>query len=65
MVKPVYFALQQAIQTTMRSITPRLIRLQHGFMPEKNLEEIESMLQELQKTIHDMKTKQPPIVPLK
>lgn len=70
MVRPLYTLALRAIQTN-QSVSANLTRIQHGFMAERNILELERTLKELQDTLHEMKQslqtqeKSPPIVPLK
>ena len=70
MVKPLYSLALRALQTN-REVTSRLTRIQHGFMPEKSVQELEYVVQELQQTLYEMRKSlqnpsgSPPIVPLK
>lgn len=70
MVKPLYSLALRALQTN-REVMSHLTRIQHGFMPERNIQELEHVIQDLQQTLNEMRKSlqnpsgSPPIVPLK
>ncbi len=73
MVKPFVSTLAMRMMRSSQVIQVHLTRIQSGFMPERNLNEAEQLLQEMQSAIGQMRsmlanpdTKQPSnCVPLK
>ena len=73
MVKPFVSTLAMRMMRTSQVMQVHLTRIQSGFMPERNLQEAEQLLQEMQSAIREIRdviskpdTKPPPnYVPLK
>ena len=73
MVKPLIGSLAMRMMRTSQVMQVHLTRIQSGFMPERNINEAEQLLQEMQTAIQEMRgaisksdTKQPSnYVPLK
>ena len=55
MVKPLVSKLAANVMRSSQSIQVHLTRIQSGFMPEKNLHEAETLLQEMQSAIQVMR----------
>lgn len=70
MVKPLV-ALACRVIRTHQELTPCITRIHHGFMAEKNIEQVEKMLHEMQEMVRDMRQslkapkQQDPFIPLK
>ena len=70
MVKPVA-TLACRIIRAHQELAPCITRIHHGFMAERNIDNVEKMLQEMQEMVRDMRqslkapNKQGPFIPLK
>lgn len=66
-----FVTLASRVIRTHQELTPCITRIHHGFMAEKNIDQVEKMLQEMQQMIHDMReslkapNKQETYIPLK
>jgi hypothetical protein len=54
MVKP-FLVLASRVLRANQELTPCITRIHHGFMPEKNIDQVEKMLQDMQEMVRDMR----------
>ena len=54
MVKHIHTLALRAMQTN-QSVAASLTRIQHGFMPEKNIDQAQQVLQQLQEMLAEMR----------
>jgi hypothetical protein len=55
MAKPFAALALKAVEMN-RTVLPNLIRIQSGFMPEKNIEQAETLVTQLQEMLREMRT---------
>ena len=54
MVKP-FVTLASRVLRAHQELTPCITRIQYGFMAEKNIDNVEKMLHEMQEMVRDMR----------